>query len=60
MYVVKVGEYYVKKIKVFCGTFGDIELSKEIMGAFTEELAEKLAKKTNGEVIEISAEVTNE
>lgn len=60
MYVVKVGEYYVRKIKVFCGTFGDIELSKEIMGGFTEDIAEKIAKKVNGEILEITAEVTND
>ena len=60
MFVVKVGEYYVKKIDVRIGYMGDIVLSKEIMGGYTEDIAEKLAKKLNGEVIEIIEGVTNE
>ena len=59
IYVVKVGEYYVKGIDMFDRIIGDIELSKEIMRNFTKNTAEIIAKKINGEVIEIAEEVTN-
>lgn len=65
MYVVKVGEYYVKS---FVGSEGripntipfEIKLSKELMTGYPLEIAERIAKKLNGEVIEMSEEVTNE
>lgn len=57
MYVVKVGEYYVRTIE-YSGY--DIVLSKEIMRGFSKGTAENLAKKLNGEVIEIAEEVTND
>lgn len=65
MYVVKVGEYYVRahetlRFAIGGVHIGDIVLSKEIMTSFSKELAEKLAKKLNGEVIEIGEEVTND
>lgn len=59
MYVVKVGEYYVRGYEVksldMC-----VLLSKELMRTFTKEQAENLAKKVNGEVIKMAEEVTNE
>ena len=64
MYVVKVGEYYVKKHDVGLTNNGmyitDIILSKEIMREYTKEFASFLANKINGEVIEITEEVTND
>lgn len=57
MYVVKVGEYYVRGYEVksldMC-----VLLSKELMRTFNKEQAENLAKKVNGEVIEMANQVT--
>lgn len=59
MYVVKVGEYYVRQFSVetldIC-----IVLSKELMRTFEKDKAESLAKQLNGTVVEIADEVTNE
>jgi len=60
MYVVKVGEYYVKSVDILISCLGEIELSKELMRTFTKNTAEMIAKKLNGEVIEMAEEVTNE
>lgn len=60
MYIVKVGEYYVRGIDMIGGYIGEIELSKEIMRNFNKNTAELIAKKVNGEVIEMAEEVTNE
>lgn len=61
MYVVKVGDYYVKSVDAeFGGFIGSILLSKEIMRNFTKAGAERIAKMVNGEVIKIAEEVTNE
>lgn len=65
MYVIKVGEYYVKG---YVGSSGrmdksipwQITLSKELMRGYDKETAEKIAKATNGEVIEMTEEVTND
>lgn len=58
MYVVKVGEYYVRKFSVesldIC-----IVLSKELMRTFDKDKAESLAKQLNGTIVEIAEEVTN-
>lgn len=57
MYVVKVGEFYVRGYEVksldMC-----ILLSKELMRTFSKEQAESLAKKVNGEIIEMANQVT--
>lgn len=57
MYVVKVGEYYVRGYEIktldIC-----LLLSKELMRTFTKEQAQALAKKINGEVVEIAEQVT--
>ena len=60
MYIVKVGEYYVRGIDMIGGYIGEIELSKEIMRNFNKNTAELIAKQVNGEVIEMAEEVTNE
>jgi len=65
MYVVKVGEYYVRKHEVIHkehnGMYvGELTLSKEIMRYYSKEFAEYLSKKVNGEVIEIGEEVIND
>lgn len=56
-YVVKVGEFYIRGYEVksldIC-----ILLSKELMRTFTKEQAESLAKKVNGEIIEMANQVT--
>ena len=52
MFVIKVGDYYVKDVNVeFGGFIGDITLSKERMRNFKEEGAQRVAKLVNGEVI---------
>lgn len=55
MYVVKVGEYYVRSIDDF---LNNITLSKEIMRSFTKTMADIIARKIKGEVVEIK-EVQN-
>lgn len=61
MYVIKVGEYYVKEVEVaFGGFINDIVLSKEIMKNFKLEGAKRVAELINGEIIEIPEEVTND
>lgn len=61
MYVIKVGEYYVKEVDVALGSFiNDIVLSKEIMKNFKLEGAKRIAELINGEIIEIPEEVTND
>lgn len=61
MYVVKVGDFYIKNVEVAFGGFVEsIELSKEIMRNFTEEGAERMAKMVNGEVISMGDVSTNE
>jgi hypothetical protein len=55
MYVVKVGEYYVKDIRA-----GEYVLSREVMRDFPKNMADIIAKVLNGEVIEITEEVTND
>lgn len=73
MYVVKVGEYYVRHFnstkyrtnidneeKDHIVIIGDITLSKETMRGLNKSEAVFIAKKLNGEVIEIAEEVTNE
>ena len=57
MYVVKVGEYYVKKFRLWDA---EIELSNEVMLGMDKEEAEKIAKAINGVVVEIKEEVTND
>lgn len=60
MFVIKVGNYYVKDVDVAFGGFtSDITLSKEIMKGFTKDGAERIAKMVNGKVIEMAEEVTN-
>ena len=60
MFVIKVGNYYVKDVNVAFGGFtSDITLSKEIMKGFTKDGAERIAKMVNGKVIEMAEEVTN-
>ena len=61
MYVVKVGDFYIKNVDVAFGGFVEsIELSKEIMRNFTLEGAERIAKMINGEVVSMGDVVTNE
>ena len=61
MYVVKVGEYYIKDFEVaFGGYLGEITLSREMQRGFTKEGAERIAQKVNGVVIEMAEEVTND
>ena len=60
MYVVKVGEYYVRNVDMSNGYIGEIVLSKEMMRSFNLELVTLIATKINGEVIEISEEVSCE
>lgn len=65
MYVVKVGNYYIKGVEYAKYQhssniiLGNITLSKEIMRNFDKKIAEAIAKETNGEVIEIVDEVSH-
>ena len=60
MYVIKVGDYYVKNVETeFGGFIGNITLSKELMRTFTKEGAERIAKMVNGTVVEKAEEVTH-
>jgi len=58
IFVIKVGEYYVRGVDMFGGNIGEIVLSKEIMRNFTKNTAEIIAKRINGEVVEIADQVT--
>ena len=61
MYVVKVGDYYVKAVDTeFGGFISDIVLSKEIMRQFTLNGANRIASMINGTIVKITDEVTNE
>ena len=61
MYVVKVGEYYVKNVDVeFGGFISDIVLSKEISRNFKKDGAERIAKLVNGVVINMEEVATND
>lgn len=54
-YVIKVGNYYVKKVETeFGGFIGNIILSKEVMTPYSREGAERIAKLLNGEVKEFN------
>ena len=57
MYVIKVGEYYVRKYVIesldVC-----ILLSKELMRGFSKVDADRIAKQLNGEVFEVQDQVT--
>ncbi len=67
MYVVKVGDYYIRDVE---GTINklnnqicyinEIIISKELMKSWDKNIAEQLAKSVNGEVICMTEEVTNE
>lgn len=56
-YVVKVGDYYVQSTSIDRLT-SNIMLSKELMRSYDKDIAEKLAKMLNGEVIKIDNQVT--
>ncbi len=61
MFVIKVGDFYVKDVETTFGGFvPEITLSKEIMRNFTREGAERIAKMINGEVVSMGDVVTNE
>ena len=61
MYVVKVGEYYVKNIERHGTRYvWSITLSKEIMGTFSKTMANFIAKETNGKAIKMAEETTCE
>ena len=68
-YVVKVGEYYVRKaelieeIESFERTnyyIGEILLSREMSRGMSKRQANAIAKEINGEVVEIKEEVSCE
>jgi len=61
MYVVKVGNFYVKSVDVaFGGGVREILLSTEIMRNFTKDGAKRIAKMINGEVISMGDVETND
>lgn len=66
MYVVKVGDYYIKEVEGSINKLtnqiyfiSEITLSKELMKSWDYDIAEQLAKSVNGEVVCISEGVTN-
>lgn len=67
MYVVKVGDFYVRGVEGSINKLNnqiyyisEIILSKELMKSWDKDIAEQLAKSVNGEVICMGEEVTNE
>ena len=56
-YVVKVGDYYVQSTSIDRLT-SNIMLSKELMRSYDKNIAEKLPKMLNGEVIKMDNQVT--
>lgn len=66
MYVVKVGEFYVKNFNYYLDNNGkfvvtEMILSKEIMKGFKfQNLITLIAESVNGEVVYISEEATND
>ncbi len=67
MYVVKVGDFYVRGVEGSINKLNnqiyyisEIILSKELMKSWDKDIAEQLAKSVNGEVICMAEEVTNE
>lgn len=67
MYVVKVGDFYVRAVEGSINKLNneiyyisEIILSKELMKSWDKNIAEQLAKSVNGEVICMAEEVTNE
>lgn len=67
MYVVKVGDFYVRDVEGSINKLNnqiyyisEIILSKELMKSWDKDIAEQLAKSVNGEVICMTEEVTNE
>lgn len=67
MYVVKVGDYYVRDVEGSINKLNnqiyyinEIIISKELMKSWDKNIAEQLAKSVNGEVICMTEEVTNE
>lgn len=67
MYVVKVGDFYVRAVEGSINKLNneiyyisEIILSKELMKSWDKDIAEQLAKSVNGEVICMAEEVTNE
>ena len=56
-YVVKVGDYYIQSTSIDRLT-SNIMLSKELMRSYDKNTAEKLAKITNGEIIQMDNQVT--
>lgn len=59
MYVVKVGDYYVKSVKHFPSFLSSIELSPDMMRNFDYMDAKDIADKINGQLIAIEEEITN-
>ncbi len=52
MYVVKVGEYYVRSTSIDVST-SEILLSNEIQRVYPKDVADNLANKLNGKVMEM-------
>lgn len=60
MYVVKVGDFYVKSVEIYGNVVTTVELSKELMRSFSEKWGKVVARVLCAELIEIKEEVTNE
>lgn len=67
MYVVKVGDYYIRDVEGSINKLNnqiyyisEIIMSKELMKNWNKDIAKQLAKSVNGEVICMAEEVTNE
>ncbi len=58
MYVVKVGDYYVKSVKHFPSFLSSIELSPDMMRNFDYMDAKDIADRINGLLIPIEEEIT--
>lgn len=67
MYVVKVGDYYIRDVEGSINKLNnqiyyisEIIMSKELMKSWNKDIAKQLAKSVNSEVICMAEEVTNE
>lgn len=58
MYIVRIGELYVKDVSIFCEVVEEVELSKTLTHCFSEKWAKIVAKSLDGKVIKINEETT--
>lgn len=58
MYIVKIGEFYVKHASIYGEVVEEVELSKTLTHCFSEKWAKIVAKSLDGKLININEETT--